>query len=127
MTDHEIQCDQCPATVADVETAIDAGWAPSYYFQGDDCETSNPLCPNCVAKCTYNERTGDYVWPYTEFQSKVLDEVSQRKLMSVAMDDATIAKTPAPNELIDWVPEAIPDAPLAIQPMGIDDYGRLGA
>lgn len=38
-------CAFCPATVPDVDTAINAGWEPSY-FDGD-IEMAVPVCPAC--------------------------------------------------------------------------------
>ena len=41
-----ISCDLCGVGIETVEAAIDAGWEPSYYRNGE--ETGYPLCPHCA-------------------------------------------------------------------------------
>lgn len=43
-----IQCYFCSATVSDVEQAIDADWAPSFFVE--DLEYLYPVCSECQVK-----------------------------------------------------------------------------
>lgn len=42
-----LRCVLCPATVADTDAAIDAGWYPSFWLD-DETEMDGPVCHWCV-------------------------------------------------------------------------------
>jgi hypothetical protein len=44
-----IRCDLCDATVEDIDAAVEAHWAASYFIGDDQCD---PICCDCAAtKC----------------------------------------------------------------------------
>lgn len=65
-----IRCRLCPAEVAEVPQAIDAGWIPSF-FDGPR-EIWEPACGACVAqKMTYAGDGETEIRP--EFRAELLD------------------------------------------------------
>jgi len=42
-----IHCNFCQARVETIEAAIAANWIPSFYYDGEDFETPNPVCAKC--------------------------------------------------------------------------------
>lgn len=61
-----IRCGECE-NVADVSTdeLCDAAvneWLPTYYHEGDEHETGEPLCPTCAKQCRF-DGDGEAVFP----------------------------------------------------------------
>ena len=56
-----IKCHFCEATVADVDAAVEADWAPSFYAAGDEYETPEPVCPVCWGKYLEVDESGELV------------------------------------------------------------------
>lgn len=53
-----IRCYFCCTAVVDVETAIQAGWIPSFY--DDQREVSEPVCPSCTSARLQFSEDGEY-------------------------------------------------------------------
>ena len=43
---HAIKCEFCGREVANIETAVNLGWVPTYYDGDDECD--GPICELCV-------------------------------------------------------------------------------
>ena len=61
IADEPIKCHFCEATVADVDAAVEADWAPSFYAAGDEYETPEPVCPVCWGKYMEVDESGELV------------------------------------------------------------------
>ena len=54
-----IECFFCGERTENVESAIDAGWIPSFY-EGET-ETAQPVCPVCRVDQLHRDNDGEYV------------------------------------------------------------------
>jgi len=56
-----LQCHFCPATMPDIESAIRAGWEPSFICSEVGDEYSAPVCNDCyIYYMQFNEEFGDF-------------------------------------------------------------------
>ena len=71
-----ITCNKCDAMV-DITTdalfasAVDAGWEPCYYEEGEEYEAGDPICPDCAAKCRIEK--GELIWPVDAVRSASIE------------------------------------------------------
>lgn len=45
-----IECTLCNRRIDSTLAAIEAGWIPSFFYEGDDYETGTPACDKCADK-----------------------------------------------------------------------------
>ena len=57
-----ITCALCGCSVPDVNTAVELGWAPSFYRPGDEWETNEPICCECAEEMCEVDETGELVF-----------------------------------------------------------------
>ena len=64
MTTDPVTCSLCGATEPSVDQAIDHGWMPSFYLEGDTTETEWDACCCFCAGFLLEQGDGTYTMPY---------------------------------------------------------------